>query len=88
MLTDAAALGVTRVKSRIHDLFQQDRDFTEEDIHQLNPTGSISVAKALSRLSECNTTGKRQGDASQGVTSAGKRQGDDTQGVLLGGPRV
>ncbi|KAF0303433.1 Inositol hexakisphosphate and diphosphoinositol-pentakisphosphate kinase [Amphibalanus amphitrite] len=38
------------VKSRIHDLFQQDRDFTEDDIHQLNPTGSISVAKALSRL--------------------------------------
>ena len=41
-----------RVKTRIHDLFQQDRDFTADDIHQLNPTGSISVAKALSRLSQ------------------------------------
>ncbi|XP_037077172.1 inositol hexakisphosphate and diphosphoinositol-pentakisphosphate kinase 2-like [Pollicipes pollicipes] len=38
------------VKNSIHDLFQQDRDFTAADIQQLNPTGSISVAKALSRL--------------------------------------
>jgi len=38
------------VKNQIHDLFQQDRDFTAEDIHKLNPTGSISVAKALSVL--------------------------------------
>lgn len=36
-----------RAKSRLHELMQVDRDFTEEDRMTLNPTNSISINQAI-----------------------------------------
>ncbi|XP_067003920.1 inositol hexakisphosphate and diphosphoinositol-pentakisphosphate kinase 2 isoform X3 [Anabrus simplex] len=35
------------VKSRLHELMQQDHDFTAEDREKINPTHSISIASAM-----------------------------------------
>ncbi|MEJ1283556.1 inositol hexakisphosphate and diphosphoinositol-pentakisphosphate kinase 2 isoform X10 [Cricetulus griseus] len=36
-----------RVKARLHEILQKDRDFTAEDYEKLTPSGSISVAKSM-----------------------------------------
>lgn len=36
-----------RVKQKLHELMQQDRDLTEEDIEKVNPCNSISISQAL-----------------------------------------
>eukprot|EP00095_Tigriopus_kingsejongensis_P003820 maker-scaffold278_size225338-snap-gene-1.22 protein:Tk03820 transcript:maker-scaffold278_size225338-snap-gene-1.22-mRNA-1 annotation:"inositol hexakisphosphate and diphosphoinositol-pentakisphosphate kinase-like isoform x8" len=36
-----------RVKSKLHEMMQQDRDFTQEEYEQLNPCHQISIANAL-----------------------------------------
>ncbi len=37
-----------RVKSKLHEMMQQDREFTQEDDESLNPCHQISISKALS----------------------------------------
>lgn len=39
------------VKKFLHEYFQQDEDFTEDDLTRLNPTHEVSVAKALQFIS-------------------------------------
>lgn len=36
-----------RVKARLHEILQKDRDFTAEDYEKLTPSGSISVIKSM-----------------------------------------
>lgn len=36
-----------RVKTRLHEILQKDRDFTAEDYEKLTPSGSISVVKSM-----------------------------------------
>ncbi|KAM8778321.1 inositol hexakisphosphate and diphosphoinositol-pentakisphosphate kinase 2 isoform 14-T15 [Rhynchonycteris naso] len=36
-----------RVKTRLHEILQKDRDFTTEDYEKLTPSGSISVIKSM-----------------------------------------
>ncbi|XP_040608893.1 inositol hexakisphosphate and diphosphoinositol-pentakisphosphate kinase 2 isoform X8 [Mesocricetus auratus] len=36
-----------RVKARLHEILQKDRDFTAEDFEKLTPSGSISVVKSM-----------------------------------------
>ncbi|XP_063309719.1 inositol hexakisphosphate and diphosphoinositol-pentakisphosphate kinase 2 isoform X2 [Pelobates fuscus] len=36
-----------RVKARLHEILQRDRDFTTEDYEKLTPTGSISQMKSM-----------------------------------------
>ncbi|XP_029421755.1 inositol hexakisphosphate and diphosphoinositol-pentakisphosphate kinase 2 isoform X4 [Nannospalax galili] len=36
-----------RVKARLHEILQKDRDFTNEDHEKLTPSGSISVIKSM-----------------------------------------
>ncbi|KAL6040361.1 hypothetical protein STEG23_033876, partial [Scotinomys teguina] len=36
-----------RVKARLHEILQKDRDFTNEDYEKLTPSGSISVIKSM-----------------------------------------
>ena len=36
-----------RVKNRLHELFQQDKEFTPEDRVQINPTNALSINAAL-----------------------------------------
>lgn len=37
-----------RVKSKLHEMMQQDSDFSQEDDESLNPCHQISISKALS----------------------------------------
>jgi len=36
-----------RAKSRLHELMQQDRDFTAEDREKINPGNALSISTAL-----------------------------------------
>ncbi|XP_045694068.1 inositol hexakisphosphate and diphosphoinositol-pentakisphosphate kinase 2 isoform X2 [Phyllostomus hastatus] len=36
-----------RVKARLHEILQKDRDFTAEDFEKLTPSGSISLIKSM-----------------------------------------
>ncbi|XP_058132835.1 inositol hexakisphosphate and diphosphoinositol-pentakisphosphate kinase 2 isoform X14 [Dasypus novemcinctus] len=36
-----------RVKARLHEILQKDRDFTSEDYEKLTPSGSISLIKSM-----------------------------------------
>nr|KAF6490674.1 diphosphoinositol pentakisphosphate kinase 2 [Molossus molossus] len=36
-----------RVKARLHEILQKDRDFTAEDYEKLTPSGSISLTKSM-----------------------------------------
>uniref|UniRef100_A0A2K6FGS7 Inositol hexakisphosphate and diphosphoinositol-pentakisphosphate kinase n=1 Tax=Propithecus coquereli TaxID=379532 RepID=A0A2K6FGS7_PROCO len=36
-----------RVKARLHEILQKDRDFTAEDYEKLTPSGSISLVKSM-----------------------------------------
>ncbi|XP_036266788.1 inositol hexakisphosphate and diphosphoinositol-pentakisphosphate kinase 2 isoform X5 [Pipistrellus kuhlii] len=36
-----------RVKARLHEILQKDRDFTTEDYEKLTPSGSISLTKSM-----------------------------------------
>uniref|UniRef100_A0A7M4EEC0 Inositol hexakisphosphate and diphosphoinositol-pentakisphosphate kinase n=1 Tax=Crocodylus porosus TaxID=8502 RepID=A0A7M4EEC0_CROPO len=36
-----------RVKARLHEILQRDREFTPEDYEKLNPSGSISLIKSM-----------------------------------------
>lgn len=36
-----------RVKTRLHELLQQDREFTKEDREQINPGNALSINDAL-----------------------------------------
>ncbi|XP_069082284.1 inositol hexakisphosphate and diphosphoinositol-pentakisphosphate kinase 2 [Pleurodeles waltl] len=36
-----------RVKARLHEILQRDRDFTPEDYEKLTPTGSMSLIKSM-----------------------------------------
>lgn len=36
-----------RVKNRLHEFFQQDKEFTREDREQINPTNALSINAGL-----------------------------------------
>ena len=38
---------IYRVKTRLHELLQQDREFTKEDREQINPGNALSINDAL-----------------------------------------
>lgn len=38
---------IFRVKNRLHELMQQDKEFTKEDREQINPTNALSINAAL-----------------------------------------
>ncbi|XP_077203817.1 inositol hexakisphosphate and diphosphoinositol-pentakisphosphate kinase 2 isoform X4 [Paroedura picta] len=39
-----------RVKARLHEILQRDRDFTSEDYEKLAPSGSISLIKSMQEI--------------------------------------
>uniref|UniRef100_A0A7N4NTK2 Inositol hexakisphosphate and diphosphoinositol-pentakisphosphate kinase n=1 Tax=Sarcophilus harrisii TaxID=9305 RepID=A0A7N4NTK2_SARHA len=66
-----------RVKARLHEILQKDRDFTPEDYEKLNPSGSISVIKSMQLIKNPVKTCDKVYSLIQSLTSQIRQRMED-----------
>ncbi|KAK6492779.1 inositol hexakisphosphate and diphosphoinositol-pentakisphosphate kinase 2-like isoform X1 [Huso huso] len=66
-----------RVKTRLHEFFQRDRDFTTEDYEKLSPTASISLIKSMQMIKNPVKTCDKVYSQIQSLTSQIRQRMED-----------
>ncbi|KAL2778591.1 inositol hexakisphosphate and diphosphoinositol-pentakisphosphate kinase 2 isoform 1, partial [Daubentonia madagascariensis] len=66
-----------RVKARLHEILQKDRDFTAEDYEKLTPSGSISLIKSMHLIKNPVKTCDKVYSLIQSLTSQIRRRMED-----------
>ncbi|XP_043832762.1 inositol hexakisphosphate and diphosphoinositol-pentakisphosphate kinase 2 isoform X1 [Dromiciops gliroides] len=66
-----------RVKARLHEILQKDRDFTPEDYEKLTPSGSISVMKSMQLIKNPVKTCDKVYSLIQSLTSQIRQRMED-----------
>ncbi|XP_023379435.1 inositol hexakisphosphate and diphosphoinositol-pentakisphosphate kinase 2 isoform X2 [Pteropus vampyrus] len=66
-----------RVKARLHEILQKDRDFTAEDYEKLTPSGSISLIKSMHLIKNPVKTCDKVYSLIQSLTSQIRQRMDD-----------
>ncbi|XP_074057515.1 inositol hexakisphosphate and diphosphoinositol-pentakisphosphate kinase 2 [Macrotis lagotis] len=66
-----------RVKARLHEILQKDRDFSPEDYEKLTPSGSISVIKSMQLIKNPVKTCDRVYSLIQSLTSQIRQRMED-----------
>ncbi|OQR74506.1 inositol hexakisphosphate and diphosphoinositol-pentakisphosphate kinase-like [Tropilaelaps mercedesae] len=73
------------VKQRLHDTMQVDREFTEEDVERLNPTGAASIEQAMSFIKNPLRACEHAFELIQQLTALIKKKKDEDKGTLYHG---
>ncbi|XP_060091615.1 inositol hexakisphosphate and diphosphoinositol-pentakisphosphate kinase 2 isoform X2 [Heteronotia binoei] len=66
-----------RVKARLHEILQRDRDFTSEDYEKLAPTGSTSLRKSMQEIKNPVKTCDKVYSLIQSLTSQIRQRMED-----------
>lgn len=70
------------VKQRLHDTMQVDREFTEEDVERLNPTGAASIEQAMRFIKNPLRACEHVFELIQQLTAVIKKKKDGDKGLF------